>query len=126
MKNTPFLAAIFMALAVSAGAFGAHALRNVVSSGDLAIWDKAVFYHAIHAMAVLCIALSSTPNLPQTLLRVITTLFLVSIVIFSGSLYLLVLSQQRWLGMITPLGGTGFIVGWLLLAYDLRRRKTSV
>ena len=121
MKKYAAFACILLALAVSAGAFGAHALRGMVSAADLAIWDKAVLYQAIHALTVLFIVSSLMVNSKSSLLRLVINLFVVSIMIFSGSLYILVLSQQRWLGMITPIGGAGFIVAWILLACHLKR-----
>jgi len=108
-----------MALGVACGAFGAHALRDSLPPQDLLIWEKAVLYQLVHALAALCIA--SLPGLPlsEGSRRAVTWILLLSIVVFSGTLYVLVLANMRWLGMITPLGGSGFIAAWLLLAYQL-------
>ncbi len=111
-----------MAIGVGCGAFGAHALRDVVSPGDLQIWEKAVLYQLVHGLAALVVVLAPVQLVAVRAQRRISALLLLSILVFSGSLYVLVLSGQRWLGMITPLGGTGFIVAWLLLAFQLVKR----
>ncbi len=110
------LASLSMALAVGCGAFGAHALRDKLPSQDLAIWQTAVLYQLIHSLAA--IVVTTIKQEQNTLVR-LAILFLGSTAVFSGSLYLLVLLNQRWLGAITPIGGVGFIVGWLLLARAL-------
>lgn len=122
MNTLPALSALSLALSVACGAFGAHGLRNSVSPVDLAIWEKAVLYQMIHSLGALVLLLSRYSALTQRRVNQIATLFLASTVVFSGSLYLLVLLQQRWLGAITPLGGTGFIVAWILVAVSLGRR----
>lgn len=105
------IAAIVGLLAVALGAFGAHGLKDLLAqNGTVAIWDKAVFYHFIHAVMLFILA-AQTPW-P----RVAWWCFLAGILLFSGSLYLLAVTDVRWLGAITPFGGTFFIVGWLVLA----------
>jgi len=114
------LASLLLALAVAAGAFGAHGLRAMVSSTQLAVWQTAVLYHLVHGVGLLCIGalagymggLSANRGL-----RVAVCLLLLGVVLFSGSLYGLVLSNTPWLGAITPIGGMAFILGWLLLAW---------
>jgi uncharacterized membrane protein YgdD (TMEM256/DUF423 family) len=123
MALLPTLASISLAVSVGCGAFGAHGLRNILTPGDLAIWEKAVLYHMTHSLGALFLSLSHHPNLTECRTKSIAALLLVSTAIFSGSLYLLVLLQQRWLGAITPIGGTGFIVAWLALAFILAPRK---
>jgi len=125
MPRLASLSAIFLALAVACGAFGAHALRQHVSETDLAIWEKAVLYHLVHALAALVLSLTLAPERFGPSARRIVTLFLVSVCIFSGSLYLLVLLNARWLGMVTPLGGSGFMIGWIWLAIALNRIQKS-
>ncbi len=115
-------AAAFMAIGVGCGAFGAHALRDIVAPGDLQIWEKAVLYQLVHGLAALVVVLAPVQLISLRAQRRISTLLLISILIFSGSLYALVLSGQRWLGMITPVGGTGFIVAWLLLVFQIVKR----
>jgi uncharacterized membrane protein YgdD (TMEM256/DUF423 family) len=112
MTNSSALrvAAVLGALAVILGAFGAHGLKDVLARNNTAgIWEKAVFYHFIHAIMLFILAgrmpLQAGPWFS----------FLIGIVIFSGSLYLLAVTNLRWLGAITPIGGVSFIVGWLWL-----------
>jgi len=105
------VAAIVGALAVALGAFGAHGLKAVLEQNHTAaIWEKAVFYHFVHALMLFILA-GRTP-----LRRVPWFSFLLGIVLFSGSLYLLALTNIRWLGALTPFGGISFIIGWVCLA----------
>ena len=117
MRKLQTLASLSLAIGVACGAFGAHGLKNVVPASDLLIWEKGVFYQLIHALGALILLVSSIDGLNQRTRVKIAGLLLVSIVIFSGSLYLLVLTNQRWLGAITPIGGVGFIVSWLWLGW---------
>lgn len=98
-------------LAVVLGAFGAHGLKDLLASHQMAgIWEKAVFYHFIHAVVLFVLAFrSSGIGGPWWS-------FLIGIILFSGSLYLLALTQWKWFGAITPLGGLSFLAGWLWLA----------
>jgi uncharacterized membrane protein YgdD (TMEM256/DUF423 family) len=105
-------------LAVALGAFGAHGLRGLLAQNQTAaIWDKAVFYHFIHAVMLFILA-ERTPLRAGPWFS-----FLAGIVLFSGSLYLLALTNIRWLGAITPFGGLSFIVGWLWLVVAPADRK---
>lgn len=105
------IAAFFGFLAVVLGAFGAHALKGILEQNQTSgIWEKAVFYHFVHTIMMFVIAL----YWPR--FRGPWFAFLCGIVIFSGSLYLLALTNVRWLGAITPFGGGSFIIGWLWLA----------
>ena len=116
-KNMAAAAAVLLALAVVLGAFGAHGLKNRLDAYSMEVYQKAVFYHFIHALGLLVIALS-----PRTAHLVwVHALLVAGIVIFSGSLYLLAVTGIRVLGAITPLGGLCFISGWLLLAWSLVR-----
>lgn len=121
MRIYAALSSLCMALAVVCGAFGAHALRSTVPPADLAIWEKAVLYHFIHGFGALIVATTLSAWVPRRWAARLCVLLFVSTSIFSGSLYLLVLYNQRWLGMITPLGGTGFILAWVTLAVLLWR-----
>ncbi len=105
--------ALLCALGVSFGAFGAHALRGVIGAADMAIWEKAVFYHLLHAVALTLLSFQFEKT---SRLRATCVLLCTGVVIFSGSLYLLVLTQQRWLGAVTPLGGISLIAAWVWLA----------
>jgi len=116
------LGSAMMFLAVGAGAFGAHALEGYFTDHpDLkSSYDIAVRYHQIHALAVLFVAwaVEKWPGPPTSSAGV---LFIVGIVVFSGSLYLLSLTDLRWLGAITPIGGLAFLAGWLLLIISVLR-----
>jgi uncharacterized membrane protein YgdD (TMEM256/DUF423 family) len=100
----------FCFLAVALGAFGAHALKaKLEASGMLDVWNKAVLYHFLHGIALVALALSGASN------RATYFLLVAGIVLFSGSLYTMALTNVRWLGAITPLGGLCFLAGWAWL-----------
>jgi len=104
------IAAALCLLAVGLGAFGAHALKaNLESHGMLDVWNKAVLYHFLHAIALVALALHGAGN------RIACFLILGGILFFSGSLYAMALTQMRWLGAITPIGGLCFLAGWAWL-----------
>jgi uncharacterized membrane protein YgdD (TMEM256/DUF423 family) len=115
VRRWVFCAALFGALGVGLGAFGAHGLRGILSPRDLEIYQTGVQYQLWHAMALLGAAFAAS-RWPGRLSNLAGLLFSVGIVLFSGSLYVLVLSGQRWLGAVTPLGGLSMIAGWLSLA----------
>lgn len=107
------LAAALGFFAVIFGAFGAHGLQATLQAHDTAaIWQTGVDYHIYHALALLALA-----ALPAAALHFRPTIFcwVLGLLVFSGSLYLLALTNQRWLGAITPLGGTLLLLGWLFL-----------
>jgi uncharacterized membrane protein YgdD (TMEM256/DUF423 family) len=112
---------ILMALGVMLGAFGAHALKDRLDAYSLDVYQKAVFYHFIHALGILIVA--RTSGLTQSATTTVCALLLAGIVLFSGSLYLLAVTGTRALGAVTPFGGLAFIAAWLLLAYHLLRTK---
>ena len=116
----PLLAASLLgATGVMAGAFGAHGLASRVSPERLEVWQTAATYQLFHSIALLALALSilyaSNLTKKSTALWVCRS-WLLGVIIFSGSLYGLVLSGINWLGAITPIGGTLLIVGWVLLS----------
>jgi uncharacterized membrane protein YgdD (TMEM256/DUF423 family) len=120
--NWTALGSILMALAVAAGAFGAHGLRNKLDAYSMSVYEKAVFYHFVHALGILLIAmLARTGTITLSGQTRAAWLLLIGIVIFSGSLYALAVSGIRVLGAITPIGGVAFIAGWLMLAYEAIR-----
>ena len=120
--NWSLTAAILLALAVIFGAFGAHGLRGRLDDYSMSVYEKAVFYHFIHALGMLVVSiLPRTGTFPESPAATVCAILLAGIVIFSGSLYLLAITGQRFLGAITPIGGVAFIIGWLLLAWHLRR-----
>ena len=114
-----------MALGVALGAFGAHALKNRLDAYSISVYEKAVFYHFIHALGILLIALlARTSAISVAAQARVGWLLLIGIILFSGSLYALAISGIRILGAITPIGGVAFIVGWLVLVYELVARRT--
>lgn len=114
--------AVFGLLGVAAGAFGAHGLRPVVSARDLEIWQTGAHYQQVHA--VLLVAIGMWAGHSSKALRVAVGLLVAGILIFSGTLYAMVLGGPRILGAITPLGGLSLMGGWLaLVAYGLSRRR---
>lgn len=120
MKLFFALGAVFGGLGVVLGAFGAHALRSTLSPDDLATFEIGVRYQMYHALALLAVAWAST-RWESGVVIAAGWAFVVGIVVFSGSLYTLVLTGQRWLGAVTPVGGVAFIVGWALLAWTALR-----
>ena len=114
--------AILLALSVILGAFGAHGLRNRLDAYSLDVYQKAVFYQFIHSLGILIVSvLPKTGTFSPASAGTVCTFLRVGILIFSGSLYLLAVTGNRILGAITPVGGLSFIVGWVLLAWYLRR-----
>lgn len=115
MKLFLILGSINCFLAIALGAFGAHGLKNRLSEYHLSVFETAFQYHFYHALGLLIcgIILSQWPELKNV--KWVGYLFFVGILLFSGSLYLLSITQVRWLGMITPIGGLLFLAGWLLL-----------
>jgi uncharacterized membrane protein YgdD (TMEM256/DUF423 family) len=104
------IAAALCFLAVALGAFGAHSLKSMLEThGMLDVWNKAVLYHFIHAIALFVLALYGTTN------RGAWWLLFAGIFLFSGSLYLMALSNLHWLGAVTPLGGLCLLAGWAWL-----------
>jgi len=108
-------------LAVALGAFAAHGLRNTLSPELLNTFQTGVQYHMYHALALFGVGLLALYYPAQSAVRISGWLFVVGIVLFSGSLYVLALSGIRWLGAITPLGGVAFLAGWILLAWSMLR-----
>lgn len=110
------LGCTFALLAVAAGAFGAHALRDRLPESLLAVFETAVRYQMYHALGLLAVGLLLT-RAPGQAATAAGWLFTAGIVVFSGSLYILVLSGVRAWGAVTPVGGVAFLAGWLLLAW---------
>lgn len=108
------LGAVSALVAVGAGAFGAHGLRDRLAPDLLATFETAARYHMYHALALLAVAWATT-RFPSGLTVWAGWLFVAGTLIFSGSLYLLSLTGIRWLGAITPIGGVAFLAGWLCL-----------
>ena len=122
MKILLLLGALNGALAVIFGAFGAHGLKARVDASMLQTWATASEYHFYHALALLLVGVLAKQFAGASGVIVAGWLLFAGMIVFSGSLYLLVLTGQRWLGAITPIGGTLLILGWLWLAWSLYRQ----
>jgi uncharacterized membrane protein YgdD (TMEM256/DUF423 family) len=122
--NWTAVGAALMALAVGMGAFGAHGLRDKLDAYSMSVYERAVFYHFVHALGILLVALLARTNAisPAGQTRV-AWLLLIGIIIFSGSLYALAVTGVRMLGAITPVGGLAFIIGWLVLIFEAFRAQ---
>jgi len=106
------IAAALGLLAVVLGAFGVHALKDLLGrNGTTGVWQTAVFYHFIHA--IMLFVLAERKPVPS----VAWWSFFIGICVFSGSLYLLAVTHVLWLGAITPVGGISFLVGWVCLIF---------
>ncbi len=116
MRAWLVIAALNGFLAVAAGAFAAHGLKAAVSAQDLQIFETGARYHMYHALALGISALAMRGGAAGRA-RLAAIFFLAGIVLFSGSLYLLALTQVMALAFVTPIGGTAFLAGWLALAF---------
>ncbi len=110
-----------LGIGVAAGAFGAHGLEGMVSPERVEVYNTGVLYHLLHALALLILGLAIARWPGERLLQVAGYLLIAGIVIFSGSLYLLVLTDTGVLGAITPIGGVAFIAGWAVCVYAFLR-----
>jgi uncharacterized membrane protein YgdD (TMEM256/DUF423 family) len=116
--------AVLMAMAVALGAFGAHGLKARLDEYQMSVYEKAVFYHFIHALGLLIVSfLPKTGTFSGFATTWVCGLLLAGIILFSGSLYVLAVTGNRALGAITPLGGVCFIAAWLALAWFLLPRS---
>ena len=120
MKNWSTAGAVAMGLAVMLGAFGAHGLRDRLDAYSMGVYEKAVFYHFVHALGIL---IAATLPLDAKAAGRVCGLLALGIALFSGSLYLLAVTGVRTLGAVTPLGGVAFIAGWFYLAYAQYRTR---
>jgi len=112
-------------LAVMAGAFGSHGLRGTLDARSLEVFQTAVTYQMYHALALVLVAVLALTSLSRRLLAGAAVLFGAGIVLFSGSLYLLVLTDMRWIGPLTPLGGLCFMMAWALLVAAAVRHPSA-
>lgn len=118
------LGAINAFIAVAAGAFGAHGLKHSISANNLAIFHTAADYQMAHALGLLLLGvLYKIKPLPP--IKISATLMLAGIMIFSGSLYILALSDIKWLGMITPIGGLCFLAAWAVIGISFLRKNNG-
>lgn len=119
-KTLILLGAVGGLLTVALGAFGAHGLESRLPAAHLAWWDKAVHYQGLHSLALLAAGLLGLHRWVAGL-RLAGWGFALGILLFSGSLYALALTGERWLGMVTPFGGSAFLAGWVGLILAARR-----
>lgn len=118
-KNLVMIGALLGGLAVILGAFGAHGLKSVLTTAQLATFETAVRYQMYHALAILALpSLQSVASVKW--LNRAATAFLIGVLLFSGSLYMLVVTGIKLFGPITPVGGVGFIIGWLCVVISLK------
>lgn len=116
------LGCISAAVGVAAGAFGAHGLKNLLIPEMLAIYETAVRYQMYHAFGLIVVGFVEA-QFRNAKIRLAGWSFVAGTILFSGSLYALTLTNMRWLGAVTPIGGVAFIAGWLLLAFSFLRRE---
>ena len=107
-------------IAVALGAFGAHSLKTKLSADMLNIFEIGVRYQMYHALGLIAVAWATT-RWPEANLNAAGWAFIVGIIVFSGSLYLLSATDIRWLGAITPIGGLAFQIGWAILVWSVGR-----
>lgn len=129
-KKFMSVGALLGAFAVAFGAFGAHGLKQHLSAEDIAVYQTGVQYHFYHVFAIFITSILLDKFYTKSILWA-ARLFVIGILIFSGSLYLMTYikaftsSEAKWLGAITPLGGTCFIIGWLLLGWGINKAKNE-
>lgn len=116
------IGSVFGGLGVAAGAFGAHGLKARLAPDLLAVFDTAVRYQMYHAFALLAVGLVIT-RMPHRAVTASGWLFIVGVLVFSGSLYILALTGVRWWGAVTPIGGLAMIAGWLSLAWGVFKAR---
>ncbi len=126
MVNWAGIGAGALGIAVMLGAFGAHVLRSRLDAYSVDVFERAVFYHFIHALGLLVTPLFVRAGLLSiTAGNRVAAAFLIGILLFSGSLYALAISGVRVLGAVTPFGGVAFILAWIMLAIGLFRKPSA-
>ncbi len=124
MKKITLTAGFLGATGVGLGAFGAHGLKAMLEARSASgVWETAVWYHLVHAVALYAASLAPVDRWHQ--IKHLGWLWGVGVLLFSGSLYVLALGGPRWLGPITPVGGTLLIVGWICVIADGLRGKAA-
>ncbi len=118
MKTYIVIGALLSAIGITLGAFGSHSLKTKLNPDELVIYDIATRYLMYHAIGIISLGILAY-NVPESVVKVPAILMLIGIVLFSGSLYLISIKGFTKLGIITPLGGTAFIVSWVLLAINI-------
>ena len=118
MRLVIIFGALIAGSAVLFGAFGAHGLKTRISIEDLNIFETAVRYQMYHALGILIFGVMGY-FLPHETLLIPAWFLIVGVIIFSGSLYLLIFTQERWLGAVTPIGGFFLVIGWILFTINI-------
>ncbi len=118
------VAAVSGFLSVAIGAFGAHGLKGILDAYGRDIFETAVQYQMFHTAALLAVGVLQAVY-PKTSFKVTGWSFLIGMALFSGSLYILAVSGIGWLGAVTPIGGTAFLVGWAALLHAVWRLRSS-
>jgi len=124
MKYWIITGSVLMSFAILIGAFGAHSLKDKITTEYLTIFETGVKYHIYHALGIIIVSLCGL-QFPSVSLHFSCILFIVGIILFSGSLYILSITEIKWFGAITPIGGISFILGWMLAAYKLYQGGTQ-
>jgi len=120
MRMYLLIGALLALLGVMLGAFGAHGLKNILDASALATFEVGVRYQIYHALAILLVGgLAAQASLVWR--KRAALLFMIGSVLFSGSIYLLVLTGQKWLGPVTPLGGLCLMLGWVALVISVMK-----
>ena len=125
MQNTKIfllLGSVNALLAVVLGAFGAHALKTRLGADMLSVYQTGVQYHFYHALGLLLVGIITHQFPPSLWIKTSGWLMVAGIILFSGSLYILSITQIRWLGAVTPVGGMAFILAWLILCIGILRQ----
>ena len=122
IKTLLLFGLFFCGISVLMGAFGAHALKDKLSEYSMSIYDKAVFYQVFHAIGILFVSILGQIFNTQDF-NVCGWLFIIGILLFSGSLFILSITGLKWLGAITPIGGVMFILGWFLLFFKVLKMQ---
>ena len=118
MRLVIILGALIAGSAVLFGAFGAHGLKTRISIEDLNIFETAVRYQMYHALGILIFGVMGY-FIPHETLIIPAWFLIVGVIIFSGSLYLMIFTQERWLGAITPIGGFFLVIGWIIFTINI-------
>jgi len=118
MKIYIIIGALLSAIGIALGAFGSHSIKTKLNPQELVIYDIATRYLMYHAIGILSLGILAY-NVPESVVEIPIIIMLIGIVLFSGSLYLISIKGYTKLGIITPLGGTAFIVSWVLLAINI-------
>ena len=123
MNKTALLMGVaFCSLSVILGAFGAHGLKDKLSDYSISVFNKGVMYQFFHGIGIILTVILDY-NLKSLSFDTSIWLFISGIILFSGSLYVLAITEIKWLGMITPIGGVMFILGWTTMFVNILRLK---